>query len=61
MDGSLLERKIAEAEDRVRRLLMQSCSDDSYSCQSDLREAVEQLRELRGQRWPAEEELHTVH
>jgi hypothetical protein len=40
-------RRIEVAEDRVRRLLMDTCGDDSYGTQVELREAIETLQELR--------------
>ena len=54
MDGMELEQRIREAEERVRALLVRTSADDSYACQSELREAVEQLRELRAKRYENE-------
>ena len=62
MDGIQLDTQIREAEDRVRRLLDESCRDDSYSCQAELREAVERLRHLRAHRYGyATDEGATLH
>jgi len=58
MDGSLLERKIREAEDRVRALLARTSQDDSYACQTELREAVSQLRSLRTQLYGSDEGVY---
>ncbi|WP_373046769.1 hypothetical protein [Vulgatibacter sp.] len=58
MDGIQLERKIREAEDRVRALLVRTSADDSYACQTELREAVENLRSLRNQRYGSEEGVY---
>lgn len=59
MDVSVLERLMAEVEDRVRSLLEETASDDSHSVQFELREAVETLRILRDrlQGTPGEDEL----
>lgn len=42
-------RRIEQAEERVRELLMLTCRDDSYGTQVDLREALEALQELRAE------------
>ncbi len=55
MDGVQLERKIREAEERVRALLVRTSQDDSYACQAELREAVAQLRVLRAERYGADD------
>ena len=55
MDGMQLERKIREAEERVRALLARTSQDDSYACQAELREAVSQLRALRVERYGADD------
>ncbi len=55
MDGIQLERKIREAEERVRALLARTSQDDSYACQAELREAVSQLRALRAERYGADD------
>ena len=47
MDASVLERLVAEAEDRIRALLERTTSDDSHAVQFELREAVEALRALK--------------
>jgi len=57
MDGIELERRIREAEERVRALLVRTSADDSYACQSELRDAVEELRGLRALRGGEEEGL----
>lgn len=51
MDGLELEEKIHEAEDRVRSILLRTSNDDSFACQNELREAMDELRVLRARRW----------
>jgi hypothetical protein len=50
MDGFELERRIRETEERVRALLARTSNDDTWACQNELREAMQQLRELRAMR-----------
>ena len=51
MDGLELDEKIREVEDRVRSILLRTSNDDTYACQNELREAVDELRALRARRW----------
>jgi len=61
MDGNLLERRIREAEERVRALLARTSQDDSFACQTELREAVDNLRSLRSQRYGESEGPYAAH